>query len=416
MIMDVTFAFTAAAATCDGVDLSAVARAEGTPLYVYSRGCVEQRYTALDEALAGHAHRLHYALKANSTLGLVRIIHGLGGGVDANSGGEIAVALRAGIASRDVVFTGVGKTEAELDEALAVGVGTINAESPGELGRIDRLARARGVVARVALRVNPDVDADSHPGISTGRRSHKFGVPLDHARAVCREASARDGLRLVGLHVHVGSQITSAAPVRRTAATVAALARELKDDGIALEHLDLGGGLGISYDGTPALRVGEYASALLDEVAPTGLTLLVEPGRWIVGPAAVLLATVVDVKPQGYNRHFVVLDAGMSELMRPALYDAYHRVEPLRRRQGPDVICDIVGPLCETTDVVGLGRSMPLPDVGDVMAVRDVGAYGSAMASNYNRHSLPAEALVAGDGWRLIRRRQTIDDQLALET
>ncbi len=410
-----SFAFTAAAATCDGVDLSAVARAEGTPLYVYSRGCVERRYAALDRALGSHPHRLHYALKANSTLGLVRIIRALGGGVDANSGGEIAVALRAGITPGDIVFTGVGKTVAELDEALAVGVGSINAESLGELSRIDRLARARGVMARIALRVNPDVDADSHPGISTGRRSHKFGVPLDHARAVCREAGSRDGLRLVGLHAHVGSQITSAAPVRRTAATVVALARELQDDGIALEHLDLGGGLGISYDGTPALPVGEYASALLDEVAPTGLTLLVEPGRWIVGPAAVLLATVVDVKQQADDRYFVVLDAGMSELIRPALYDAYHQVEPLSRRPGPEVICDIVGPLCETTDVIAAGRSMPLPYVGDLLAVRDAGAYGSAMASNYNRHSLPAEVLVAEDGWRLIRRRQTVDDLLALE-
>lgn len=413
--MGSSFTFTAAAATCDGVDLAAVAHAEGTPLYVYSRSCVERRYAALDRALGGYPHRLHYALKANSTLELVRIIRALGGAVDANSGGEIAVALRAGIAPGDIVFTGVGKTAAELDEALAVGVGTINAESLGELGRIDRLARARGVAARVAVRVNPDIDADSHPGISTGRRSHKFGVPLDHARAVCREAGAREGLRLVGLHAHVGSQITSAAPVRRAAGTLAALARELKDDGIALEHLDLGGGLGISYDGTLALPVGEYASALLDEVAPTGLALLVEPGRWIVGPAAVLLATVVDVKPQADDRYFVVLDAGMSELIRPALYDAYHRVEPLRRREGPDVVCDIVGPLCETTDVVALGRSMPLPAVGDLLAVRDAGAYGSAMASNYNRHSLPAEALVAADGWRLIRRRQTVDDQLALE-
>jgi len=313
------------------------------------------------------------------------------------------------------VFTGVGKSAAELEAAVAADLHAINAESAGELERIDRIAQARGVRARVAVRVNPDIDAASHPGISTGGRGHKFGVPIDDARRVCREAAARPGLRLVGVHAHVGSQMTRLDPVRRTASTVAAFAGELRDDGVALEHLDLGGGLGISYDGAPAVDVGDYGRTLLGAVAPTGLRLLVEPGRWIVGPTAVLLTTVVDVKPQSGDRHFVVVDAGMSELMRPALYDAYHRIEPVAPRTGPYATCDVVGPLCETTDVVGLGRRMVLPEVGDLLAVLDAGAYGSAMASNYNRHPLPAEALVDGGDWRLVRRRQTVDDLLACE-
>ena len=408
------FSFTAAAA-CDGVDLATIARAEGTPLYVYSRRAVERRYRRLDDALAGYPHRIHYALKANSTRGLIEVLRAAGAGADANSGAEIAVARRAGFAPEDIVFTGVGKSAAELEAAVGAGLHAINAESAGELERIDRIAQARGVRVRVAVRINPDVDAASHPGISTGSRAHKFGVPIAHARGVCREAAARPGLRLVGLHAHVGSQLTTLGPVRRTAATIAAFAAELRDDGVRLEHVDLGGGLGISYDGAPALEAADYAGALLEAVAPTGLSLLIEPGRWIVGPTAVLLATVVDVKPQGGDRHFVVVDAGMSELLRPALYDAYHRIAPLVARSGPDTTCDVVGPLCETTDVVGLGRSMVLPEVGDLLAVLDAGAYGSAMASNYNRHPLPAEALVEEGGWRLIRRRQTVDDLLACE-
>ncbi|MCY3846235.1 MAG: diaminopimelate decarboxylase [Acidobacteria bacterium] len=410
------FSFTATAATCDGTDLATLARAEGTPLYVYSRTLIERRYRALDTALAGHPHRIHYALKANSTRGLLEVLHAAGAGVDANSGGEIAVARCAGFEPHDIVFTGVGKSRAELEAAVAADLHAINAESAGELDRIDRIARARGERARVAVRINPDIDAASHPGISTGGRAHKFGVPIDDARRVCREAAARRGLRLVGVHAHVGSQMTTLDPVRRAASTVAAFAGELRDDGIALEHLDLGGGLGISYDGAPALDVGEYARTLLAAAAPTGLRLLVEPGRWIVGPTAVLLTTVVDVKPQGGgDRHFVVVDAGMSELLRPALYDAYHRIAPVAPRSGPQATCDVVGPLCETTDVVGLERRMVLPEVGDVLAVLDAGAYGSAMASNYNRHPLPAEALVGGGGWRLVRRRQTVDDLLACE-
>lgn len=402
-------------ATCDGVDLTAVAAAEGTPLYVYSAAAIVGRYRALDAALGAWPHRIHFAMKANSTLGVVRLLHAAGSAVDANSGGEISVALRAGVPPDAIVFTGVGKTETELADAVRLGVGTINAESPGELHRIGRIAASQGVRARVALRVNPDIEADTHPGIATGGRAHKFGVPIGDAQAVAREASAHDGLELVGIHAHVGSQITDLDALARTAAAVAQFARGLQADGIPLAHLDLGGGLGIAYDGGEAPAVASYARLLIDAVRPTGLTLLVEPGRWIVGPAGVLIATVVDVKAQADGRHFVVLDAGMSELLRPALYGSTHRLHLLQPRDGPPVTCDVVGPICETSDVVGLGQRMPLPQVGDRLLVRDAGAYGAAMASNYNRHPLPAEALIADGTWKLIRRRQSIDDMMASE-
>ncbi|MDE2851919.1 MAG: diaminopimelate decarboxylase [Acidobacteriota bacterium] len=402
-------------ATCDGVDLAAVADAEGTPLYVYSEPLIIERYRELEAAFGDYSHRIHYALKANSTLGIVRLLHEAGSAFDANSAGEIAVALRAGAAPSEIVFTGVGKTATELDDAVRLGIGAINAESAGELDRIDRMARARGRRARVALRVNPNVRADTHPGIATGRRSHKFGVPIDQARALCLEAAARDGLDLVGVHAHVGSQITNVETLGRSAALVAELARTLLGDGVDLEHIDLGGGLGIAYDGAAAPTAAGYARVLLDVVAPTGLTLLLEPGRWIVGPAGILVATVVDIKPQRNGRHFVVLDAGMTEFLRPALYDAEHCLEYLTPLATPAVTCDFVGPICETTDVIAMARSMPLPEVGDRVVVRDTGAYGSAMASNYNRRPQPAEALVGGGKWRMIRRRQTIDDQVACE-
>lgn len=399
------------------VSLAAIARRVGTPVYVYRAAEIAGRYAAFEAAFGGYPHRVHYALKANSTLAVARLVRSLGGGVDANSGGEIDVALRAGFTPRDIVFTGVGKTASELAQAVALELHAVNAESAGELERIDRLARARGVRTRVALRVNPDVAAGGHPHISTGRRAHKFGVPLAAAREVCDRALACAGLQLVGLHVHIGSQVAARAPIRDALAAVALLAADLMGDGCPLEHIDVGGGLGISYDGSETLDVGVYARTVIDAVRSTGLAIIAEPGRWIVGPAGVLVASVVDVKPQDEERCFVVLDSGMSELLRPALYGAYHRIEPLEPRPGRPVVCDVVGPICETGDVVGAARSMPRPEVGDLVAIFDTGAYGSAMASNYNRHPLPAEVLIdQRDAWRIVRRRQTSDDMVALET
>ena len=400
---------------CDGVPLSAIAKAVGTPTYVYSAPTIRDRLGAFRASFGSYRHAIHYALKANSNLAVVRVVRAAGGLADANSGGEIEVALRAGYAPGDIVFTGVGKTPAEIEQAVALGVKAINAESSGELDRIAAVARARGTTARVALRVNPDVAADSHPHISTGLSTHKFGVPVGEARAVARRAGGREELAFVGLHVHVGSQMLGLEPLRRAAETVVGLARELREDNVTVEHLDLGGGLGISYDGEPAPTADQYAAALIDVVGPSGLTLVVEPGRAIVGAAGALLASVVDLKPQPGGKWFVVLDAGMSELMRPALYGAYHRITLVEPTDREPVACDVVGPICESSDVFGVDRMLPLPMVGSVVAVLDAGAYGASMASNYNRHAMPAEVMVDAGTWRIVRRRQTMDEQLACE-
>ncbi len=402
---------------CEGVSLVDLAAAEGTPLYVYSAGTIAARYRAIDDAFRGYPHAIHYALKANSTLGIARLLRTLGAAADANSGGEIDVALRAGFIPEQIVFTGVGKTPAELAQAIDLGVRTINAESEGELDRIDRLARERGTRVRVALRVNPDVDARSHPHISTGLKVNKFGVPADSVREICRRFADRDGLELVGLHTHVGSQITDLEPLTRAATTIVALARQLKDDGIAIDHLDVGGGLGVSYDGTKVPSAGDYAAAVLPIVRDSGLSLILEPGRSIVAPAGALLTHVVDVKDRPDGKAFVIVDAGMTELMRPMLYGAFHRIEPVVCSPSTDgIVADIVGPLCESSDTLGKDRHLKRPQPGDLFAVLDAGAYGAVMASNYNRRTMPAEVLVDGSHWSEIRRRQTIDDLLAQES
>jgi diaminopimelate decarboxylase len=404
------------ALACDGVPLAAIARAEGTPLYVYSAATIAARYRALDEAFGAHPHALHYALKANSTLAVLRLLRALGAGADANSGGEIEVALRAGFIPPQIVFTGVGKRHDELELAVELGVNAINVESAGELDRLDAIASARGLRARVAIRVNPDIDARSHPHISTGLRSSKFGVPLAHVASLCRERARRQGLALIGLHVHVGSQITSMEPIARALAAIVSLARELRAEGLPIEHVDAGGGLGIAYDaGVVPPTSEEYAAALLPIVRGSGLTLLIEPGRTIVGPAGALVSRVVDVKGCPGGRTFVVLDAGMTELLRPALYGAHHRIVPVDRRDDPAAPCDIVGPICESSDTFGVDRPIVVPKVDDLVAILDAGAYGSVMGSTYNRRPLPSEVLVEAGSWRVVRRRQTIDDMLALE-
>jgi diaminopimelate decarboxylase len=313
------------------------------------------------------------------------------------------------------VFTGVGKTPAELAQAIDLNVKTINAESEGELERIDLLARERQTRARVALRVNPDIDARSHPHISTGLKANKFGIAMDAVRDICRRAARRPGLEVVGLHTHVGSQITDLDPLRRAAAAVVALARELRDDGVIIDHLDLGGGLGVSYDGSSVPSAQDYADALLPVVRDSGLAIVLEPGRSIVAPAGALLSRVVDVKDRPDGRVFVILDAGMTELIRPMLYGAFHRIESVETTSAPEIIADIVGPLCESSDTLGKERRLSRPKPGDLFAVLDAGAYGAVMASNYNRRPMPAEVLVTGAAWSVIRRRQTIDDLLALE-
>jgi diaminopimelate decarboxylase len=401
---------------CDGVSLETIAREHGTPLYVYSAESIRRSYRQLDEAFAPHPHRIHYALKANSSFAIVRLLREAGSAVDANSIGEVELAMLAGFAPSEIVFSGVGKSPDEIDRAVQLGLKAINAESAGELERIDRAAQARGVRANVAVRVNPDIDAGTHPHISTGLHINKFGVPLEQARGLYRKMSTQPGLEPVGIHVHLGSQIISTEPLQRGAAAVVRLARELKDSGVQLQHIDVGGGLGISYDGSKAPTAAEYAAAILPIVAPSGLSIALEPGRYIVGAAAVLLARVVDLKDAAGGHNFAVLDAGMTELLRPMLYGAFHRIVAVTPRAARDLCYDVVGPVCESTDAFGSERRLNQLEVGDVLAIMDAGAYGSAMSSNYNRRSLPAEVLVDGGTARLIRRRQNIDDQLALES
>jgi diaminopimelate decarboxylase len=401
---------------CDEVAIAAVAAAVHTPLYVYSAAWVGERYRAIDAAFGAYPHAIHYALKANSTLGIARLVRGLGAAADANSIWEIEVARKAGYEPRDIVFTGVGKSLAELECAVAIDLKAINVESAGELARVEAIAARLGTVARVAVRVNPDIDAKSHPHISTGLKINKFGVPIDDARALVASLADRPALRLVAVHVHVGSQVTSLDPLRRAAAFAASVSRELLDRGVPLEYVDLGGGLGVSYDGAAVPSPAEYVIALVDAVRATGLPIVVEPGRSLVAPAGILVARVVDVKPRTAASEFVVIDAGMTELMRPALYNAYHRIEAVHPRDQPRRQYEIVGPVCESSDVVGRDRMLPPLAVGDLVAIQDAGAYGSAMASNYNRRPFPAEVIVDGGQWRVIRRRQTIDDMLSLET
>jgi diaminopimelate decarboxylase len=400
---------------CDGVSLESIVEQVGSPAYVYSARAVREAYGAIDAAFTSYPHAIHYALKANSTLALLRLLKQLGSRADANSAGEIRVAQRAGFAPREIVFTGVGKTREELEYAVGLDIGAINAESPGELDRIGAIAAAQGRTARVALRVNPDIDAKSHPNISTGLKTNKFGVALEDARAMYRARRHTPGLQFVGVHVHIGSQITTAEPLARAARTLVTLALELADDGVRLEHVDLGGGLGIAYDGTPKLTAAQYADAVLPELRRCGIPVVLEPGRAIVAHAGALLTRVVDLKQYPDGRRFAVVDAGMTELMRPALYGSFHRIVPVVPRQGPEGPWDIVGPICESSDVFARDRQLTALEVGDLVAVLDTGAYGAVMASNYNRRLLAPEVLVDNGQWTVIRRRQTLDDVLALE-
>lgn len=407
---------TRGAAVAEPPVIEAIAAAVGTPAYVYNADVLRSAYHRLDAAFGTAPHAIHYALKANSALAIVRLVRALGSAADANSMGEVEVALRCGFRPDEIVFTGVGKRGDELERAIALDLLAINVESPGELDRLAHLAADRGAVARVALRVNPDIDALSHPHISTGLKDNKFGVPIDMAPSLFRAIAERPSLRAVGIHVHIGSQITSLDPLQRAAEAVVALAQALRGDGLAIEHLDFGGGVGIAYDGGPAPDAEEYVRRIVATAGRSGLKLAIEPGRVLVGAAGMLLARVVDVKHLPGAKRFVVLDAGMTELMRPALYGAFHRIEAVHDRPGTPIACDVVGPICESTDTFARDRILPPMEVGDLVVIRDCGAYSAVMGSNYLRRPLPPEVLVDGGNWRVIRRRQTLEDMLALES
>jgi diaminopimelate decarboxylase len=398
----------------DGLSLDEAAARYGTPLYVYSKAALVAAYRAYQDAFASVPHRICYALKANSTGALLRILAGLGAGADVVSGFELQAARRAGFPADGIVFSGVGKTDPELQTAVRAGIGEFNAESEEELRRLSRVAAAEGRVARVTLRVNPDIDPRSHPYISTGLRDNKFGVDIGAAPGILARARALPALEIVGVQCHIGSQVRDLAPLSQAAQAVAALSRRLLDEGYPLRTIDVGGGLGIDYyvDGGP--QPADLAAVVLPHVSGLGLTLLLEPGRSIVARAGALLTRVLYLK-ESYGKLFVVVDAGMNDLLRPALYNAFHRVEPVASRERPDRSVDVVGPVCETSDFLARDRNLEVPDEGELLVVRDAGAYGFSMTSTYNMRPRPAEVLAEDGAFRLIRRRETFDDLVRSE-
>ncbi|WP_372720927.1 diaminopimelate decarboxylase [Immundisolibacter sp.] len=390
------------------VALAAVAELFGTPCYVYSRAAIEAAYRAYDSAFGATAHRVCYAVKANSNLAVLNVLARLGAGFDVVSGGELARVLRAGGKANRVVFSGVGKSTEELRQALAAGIACFNVESAAELERLNQVATELGLRAPVALRVNPDVDAGTHPYISTGLKENKFGIPADDALALYRRAASLPGLRVYGVACHIGSQMTDLAPLREAAGRIAALRLTLLAEDIAIDHVDLGGGLGIAYRHEVVPSATDYAAAIGEPFAGSGVEISIEPGRSIVGPAGVLLTRVEYLKP-GAGRNFAIIDAAMNDLLRPALYDAHHAVLPLRQAGGQTKVWELVGPVCESGDFLAHARSLALAE-GDVLALRDAGAYGFAMSSNYNTRPRPPEVMVDGDKAYLIRARETLDD------
>ncbi|MDQ5857522.1 MAG: diaminopimelate decarboxylase [Acidobacteriota bacterium] len=397
--------------TCDGVALSAIARAAGTPVYVYSAASIEENFRRFDAAFAPVSHLVCYAAKANSNLTLLRQLAALGAGADVVSGGELRAVLECGFPADRVVFSGVGKTLAEIGAGVEAGVLALNAESEREIEKIDAEAARRGRKARVALRVNPDIDAGSHPYISTGRKHNKFGIDIKRARDIFRRAGRFPNTTFVGVQAHIGSQILDPEPLAQSARELAALATSLVEDGHSIETVDVGGGIGIGEGADKTLTPERYAAAVLPHLTGLPFKILIEPGRAIVGPAGVLLTEVLYLK-ENSGKLFVVTDAGMNDLLRPALYGAIHSIEPVPdfRIGGAPVTADVVGPICETSDFFLRDAEVTRPEEGDLLAIKDVGAYGFAMASNYNFRGRPAEVWVEEGEFRVVRRRETFED------
>ena len=407
----------------EGVSLADIAGRFGTPCYVYSKAALVAAFDAYRAALASRDALICYAVKANSNLAILNLFARLGAGFDIVSAGELARVLAAGGDSSKVIFSGVGKTRAEMAQALEAGIRCFNIESVSELEKLNEVAGAHGARAPVALRVNPDVDAGTHPYISTGLRTSKFGVPHGEALPLYRRAAALPNIAVAGIDCHIGSQLLDPAPAAEAAAKIVGLVDALAAEGIALEHIDLGGGMGIRYrDEDAAPAVADYLAPILAVVAGRPEKLIVEPGRSLVGNAGWLLTRVETLK-HGEGKNFAVVDAAMNDLMRPALYDAWHDIAKVGVKVSPGGTAartyahtyDIVGPVCESGDFLGQGRELALEE-GDLLAVMSAGAYGMAMSSNYNSRPRAAEVMVDGDDARLIRRRETIEQLFSLES
>ncbi|MFL5615775.1 MAG: diaminopimelate decarboxylase [Gemmatimonadaceae bacterium] len=408
-VLSAGFARSAGALKCEGVPLVAIAEAAGTPSYVYSASTIRNRYELLTETLAPVPHRIHYTLKANSNRAILRLVRSLGAGADVVSGGELFRALRAGFAGDDIIFGGVGKTERELEEALDARVLLINVESEHELQLIEAIAGRRRLRAPISIRVNPEITVDAaHQYIRTGERGHKFGVPFDDARRIAEIAARSPHLRLLGLDMHLGSQLSRVDPYRIGTERLTTLASELARAGIdSLRYLDIGGGLGVRYDSEEPPDLARFANSVLPLVAESGLQLIMEPGRFVVGNAGVLLARVLYRKHSG-GKEYVITDAGMTELLRPSHYGAFHRIEAVEEKR-ERIRADVVGPVCESGDFLALDRELDSVEPGDLLAVFDVGAYGFVMASNYNSRPRGAEILVDGDRFAVVTRRESYE-------
>ncbi|MGN6765123.1 MAG: diaminopimelate decarboxylase [Rhizobiaceae bacterium] len=403
----------------EDVPVPAIAAQVGTPFYCYSTATLKRHYTVFADAFADMDALVCYALKANSNQAVVRTLAKLGAGADVVSEGELRRALAASVPPEKIVFSGVGKTAREMDLALSVGIHCFNVESEPELDLLSARAVAAGRIAPVSLRINPDVDARTHRKIATGKAENKFGIPLRHARDIYRRAAALPGIEVVGVDMHIGSQITELQPFDDAFRLLAELATALKADGHDIRHVDLGGGLGIPYrtDNTPPPLPDAYAAIVRKNIAPLGLKVMFEPGRLIVGNAGILVSEVIYMK-HGGGKDFLIVDAAMNDLVRPTLYDAWHDIRPVME-PAPDAIhriVDVVGPVCETGDYLALGRDLPALESGDLIAVGTAGAYGAVQAGTYNTRLLVPEVLVDGDRYHVVRPRGSYEELIGLDS
>lgn len=394
---------------CESCSLKQLAKEVGTPLYVYSRSALVENFKQFDSAFADTPHLVCFAVKANSNLSLLKLFRDLGAGYDIVSGGELFRVRQVGVDPQKVVFSGVGKKNAEIDYALNSNILLFNVESKAELDAIEARGKVLNIEARVSFRVNPDIDPETHPHISTGLQRHKFGVSMDEALPLYQEAVSLSQVEPVGISCHIGSQVTSLKPFIEATQRVLKLVDELTASGIRLQYIDLGGGLGIRYNDESPPTVAEYAAALSGLLAGRSETLILEPGRILSANAAVLLTEVLYLK-QSQGRQFVVVDAGMNDLIRPGLYGAYHDIVPVETSEREDFVADIVGPVCETTDYLARERTLPQVQRGEILAVRDAGAYGFTLASNYNSRPRAAEVLVDSQSYQIVRKRESYED------
>lgn len=394
---------------CEDVPVKDITERVGTPFYLYSTATLTRHFRAFDDAFSGHEHIICFAVKSCSNLAVLKLLCGLGAGADIVSGGELYRALKAGIPAEKIVFSGVGKTKKDINEAIKAGILMFNVESEPELDMIHSLAKSLKKKAQIAIRVNPDVDAKTHPYISTGLKKNKFGVPVEQAVELYLKAAGMDGLHVVGIDCHIGSQLTNIQPFLDAASRIKILMERLEDNGIKLQYIDLGGGLGIRYGEETPPEPKEYAARLFELLKDIPQTIIIEPGRAMAGNAAILVTKLLYIKDNGYKKFYVV-DAGMNDLARPSLYGAYHHIQSVEEVDSPYTTVDVVGPICETGDFLAKDRDLPELEPESLLAVMSAGAYGFSMSSNYNSRPRCPEVLVKGDVFEVIRKRETYQD------